>query len=139
MDRRGARAFSVERVAPILAGIAGLGWFWMELAPQWTGFEDTDDPAISLQFLGMHPDAWTRAGLLLGIAALFLIATVLARHRDLAAPAGGPTPSIAPAFVPVIALVGAVLFLGPRSSASAEDRCATSPGSTRRGARAPTS
>ena len=37
-----ARWLAAERVAPIVAGIAGLAWFWLELAPQRTGFEDTD-------------------------------------------------------------------------------------------------
>ena len=46
---------SARRLAPIIAGVAGLGWFWAELAPQRLGFEDTDDPAVSLQFLAAEP------------------------------------------------------------------------------------
>jgi hypothetical protein len=72
-----------ERFGPIVAGISGLAWFWAELAPQRTGFPDTDDPATGLRFVAAHPDAWPIAGVALGIAALAFIPTVLAIRQGL--------------------------------------------------------
>jgi hypothetical protein len=72
-----ARWLQVDRFAPILAGLAGLAWFWAELAPQRAGFPDTDDPAVGLQFITAHPQAWPLAGLALGVAAVALVATAL--------------------------------------------------------------
>lgn len=84
-----ARWLAAERVAPIVAGIAGLAWFWLELAPQRTGFEDTDNPAIGLAFINAHPTAWPLAGVALGIAAIALVATVLALRMRLGATRDG--------------------------------------------------
>lgn len=72
-----------SRLAPLTAGLAGLAWFWFELAPQRTGFEDTDNPAIGLQFLAANPGAWTITGLALGVAALALVATAIAMRDRL--------------------------------------------------------
>jgi hypothetical protein len=72
------RWFSTERAAPIVAGIAGLAWFWAELAPQGTAYPDTDNPAQGLAFITANPTAWPLAGLSLGIATVALVATVLA-------------------------------------------------------------
>lgn len=71
------------RAAPLLSGLAGLGWVWAELAQQRAGFPDTDDPAVSLQFLAANPGAHAVAGLWLLVASLALIATVLATSRRL--------------------------------------------------------
>lgn len=80
--------FTTERVAPIVAGVAGLAWFWAELAPQATANNDTDNPAQGLAFITANPTAWPLAGLALGISAVALVATVLAmRARLNAAPA----------------------------------------------------
>lgn len=72
-----ARLLAADRLAPIVAGVAGLAWFWAELTPQRTGLEDTDNPATGLAFLAAHPDAWRQAGLALVIAAIALMATVV--------------------------------------------------------------
>jgi len=87
----------LDRLAPLTAGLAGLAWFWAELAPQREGFPDTDDPALGLQFVAANPTAWAVAGIALGIAAIALIPTVLAiRGRLLAAAAsaGGRDPGV---------------------------------------------
>lgn len=104
----------LDRLAPIVAGLAGLGWFWSELAPQREGFPDTDNPAQGLKFVAAHPEAWTLAGLTLMVAALALAATVLGRHRDLEQrlPDDADRPSIAPKFFTFVGLLSAALLLG---------------------------
>jgi hypothetical protein len=94
------------RAAPMITGFAGLGWFWAELAPQRAGFEDTDDPAVSLQFLAAHPGSHAVAGLWLMVASLALIATVLAVSRRFDADA-----SLGREYLRVLGiLAGAMLF-----------------------------
>jgi hypothetical protein len=104
----------LDRVAPVVAGVAGLGWFWAELAPQREGFQDTDDPAISLRFLAAHPDAWTQAGVFLGIAAFALLVTVLGRRRNLVSSGArdAESESIAPSVVGVLGVLAVALLLG---------------------------
>jgi hypothetical protein len=65
------------RLGPIVAGLAGLGWFVAELAPQGYGFADTDDPSVSLAFVSEHPTDWALAGVLLLVASVALIVTVI--------------------------------------------------------------
>lgn len=115
------RWFTTERLAPIVAGVAGLGWFWAELAPQRTAYNDTDNPAQGLAFIAANPTAWPLAGVTLGIAAVALVATVLAmRARLLAAPpsaarAGdgpGDTRRVGIDTVAVVGLFGAAMLFG---------------------------
>ncbi len=102
----------LDRLAPIVAGLAGLGWFWAELAPQRAGFPDTDNPAQGLRFVAAHPEGWTLAGITLAVAALALAATVLGRHRDLVRrPLNPDRPSIAPGFATFVGLLSASLLL----------------------------
>lgn len=85
------RWLTTERVAPTVAGLAGLAWFCAELAPQATANNDTDNPAQGLAFITTNPIAWPLAGLALGIAAVALVATVLAmRARLIAVPDSSP-------------------------------------------------
>ena len=79
------RFLRVERLSPVIAGIAGLVWFWAELAPQSTAYPDTDNPAQGLAFITASPTAWPLAGLALGIAAVALVATMLAMRARLIA------------------------------------------------------
>lgn len=107
----GRRRF--HRAAPVVAGLAGIGWVWAELLPQREGFQDTDDPAVSLQFLAAFPGGWTQAGLLLGLAAFALLATVLLSRRDLA-PASGRADeqeSVWPSFVAVTGVLASAFLL----------------------------
>jgi hypothetical protein len=108
------RVPTADRAAPIVAGLAGLAWFWAELAPQRTGFEDTDNPATGLAFIAAHPDAWVQAGLALLIAALALIATVLVTGDRLEAgrlPAGA-CGGVAVRGVTVLGLIAAAMLIG---------------------------
>ncbi|MES1239246.1 MAG: hypothetical protein ABUL57_00125, partial [Chloroflexota bacterium] len=102
---------SSARLAPLVAGLAGLAWFWFELAPQRAGFEDTDNPATGLRFLAAHPDAWRFAGIALAIAAIALAATVISvRERlDAAAP---HEQGIGARLIPVLGMFAALLLLG---------------------------
>ena len=110
------RWLAAERVAPIVAGLAGLAWFWLELAPQRTGFEDTDDPAIGLAFINAHPTAWPLAGLALGIMAVALVATVLALRTRLAPTHDRPSErderGVAVDSLTVVGIMGAAALFG---------------------------
>jgi hypothetical protein len=103
------RGWTAARIAPLVAGLSGLAWFWFELEPQRRGFEDTDNPAIGLQFIAAHPQAWPLAGLALAIAAFALVAAVISLRARLEASA----PSDTGVTVRVVAVIGyfAALFL----------------------------
>src|SRR5688572_4190107 len=111
------RWFRTERIAPIVAGFAGLAWFWAELAPQRTPYVDTDDPAQGLAFITANPTAWPLAGLALGIVAVALVATLLAmRVRLNTATAGGrgrgEASSVAVDTITVVGLFAAAMLFG---------------------------
>lgn len=107
------RSREADRLAPIIAGLAGLGWFWAELAPQRAGFPDTDDPAMGLQFIAAHPQAWPLAGLALGIAAIALVGTVLAVRARLGGPSDAGNPrGIAVDTISVVGFLAAAMLFG---------------------------
>jgi len=64
-------------VALILFAIAGIGWVALELTPPRLGFSDTDDPAVSLDFLRDHGIVYAYAGLTLFTMAVSLLIGVL--------------------------------------------------------------
>jgi hypothetical protein len=107
-----ARLLSADRAAPIVAGVAGLMWFWAELAPQRYGFEDTDNPATGLRFLAAHPEAWAQGGLALGVAAIALVATVIAIHDRLESSAPPNASSVGVRTVAVLGILAAAMLLG---------------------------
>jgi hypothetical protein len=92
--------------APLISGVAGLGWVWSELAPQRAGFPDTDDPAVSLQFLAGNPSAHVVAGLWLMVASIALIATVVAIRRRL------ETDAPIADFLGIVGVVAAAMLFG---------------------------
>lgn len=100
------------RLAPLVAGLAGLAWFWFELTPQRAGFEDTDNPATGLDFLAAFPGAWVSAGLALAIAAFALMATVIALRDRLESVPSPSGPSVAVRVVSTIGLFAAFMLLG---------------------------
>ena len=69
----------------IVFAIAGIAWFALELAPPLLGFEDTDDPSVSLQFLREHSDIYVLAGIVLILMAITLTVATFA-VSDVAAP-----------------------------------------------------
>jgi hypothetical protein len=60
--RSASKAGAFSMIAFALLGIA---WFASELAPQVLGFENTDDPAVSLRFLRDHQEIYAQAGIVL--------------------------------------------------------------------------
>ena len=105
------RAASSTRLGPLVAGLAGLAWFWFELEPQRYGFEDTDNPAIGLKFIATHPQAWQLGGLALVIAAIALVVTVITT-RDRLDAATGDQRSVGDRTLMVLGLFAAFLLLG---------------------------
>lgn len=73
------------RAAPVIAGAAGLLWFWAEWTPQRSGFQDTDSPAIGLAFLAAYPGAWVQGGLALAVFGIAMIVTVVSMREVLRA------------------------------------------------------
>jgi len=94
-------------VALIGFTVAGLVWFWLELAPQRLGFEDTDSPAVSLAFLRANAEVYARAGIALLVAGLSLIVSAIAVD-DLLAPFADPLRRRA---VSAIGLIAAACFV----------------------------
>jgi len=99
-------------MAPLVAGLSGLAWFWFELEPQRRGFEDTDNPAVGLQFIAAYPQAWALAGIALAIAAIALVIAVLAMHDRLAAARPAGSPAIIERSIMVLGLLAAAFLLG---------------------------
>lgn len=83
--------FSSSRLgalSAIAAGVAGMAWFVFELAPVNMGFDDTDDPSVSLRYLHLHADLYAQAGvalILMGVAlavAVFAVSDAIAPRAD---------------------------------------------------------
>lgn len=92
----------------ILFALAGIAWFALEAVPVGLGFEDTDDPAVSVAFLRDHAVVWAQAGLaLFGMAAGLLVAS-LAVADLLALRAGG----LALRAVTVVGVLSATFLFG---------------------------
>lgn len=106
------RGWSAARIAPLVAGLSGLAWFWFELAPQRAGYEDTDNPATGLAFIAAFPRAWVWAGLALAIMAFALVATVHAMRDRLESAPGREERGIAVRSVSTVGLIAAAMLLG---------------------------
>lgn len=66
----------VGALAIIVFALAGIAWFAFELAPPNLGFEDTDDPAVSLRFLRAHQQIYAQAGIALVLMAITLTVAI---------------------------------------------------------------
>lgn len=63
-------------MAVVVAGLGGITWFTLELLPPVLGFEDTDNPAVSLDYLRQYPQFYPLAGVVLFIMAIaFVVAS----------------------------------------------------------------
>lgn len=68
--------FRTGGMAVVIAGLGGIAWFTLELLPPVLGFDDTDDPAVSLDYLRQYPQVYPLAGVVLFIMAIaFLVAS----------------------------------------------------------------
>jgi len=63
----------IAGLASIIVGLAGLLWFWLESSPPRLGFDDTDNPLVSLQFLAQHSVIYAQIGLTLFVMSFALI------------------------------------------------------------------
>jgi hypothetical protein len=76
---------AVGGIAAIVYGLAGVVWTALQLAQPGAGFDDTDSPAVSLEYLRGHLENYLQQGLVLFVMAIALLIVVLAVW-DLVAP-----------------------------------------------------
>ena len=62
----------------IVFALAGIAWLALESTPPRLGFEDTDSPAVMVEFIRAHPEVFIQAGMALIVMAISLTITVLA-------------------------------------------------------------
>ncbi len=74
----------IAGLSTIVVGLAGATWFWLETTPPRLGFDDTDDPSVSLQFLEGHSVVYAQAGLALFVMGIALIIATFAVSDTLA-------------------------------------------------------
>lgn len=67
----------IAGIASIVSGLAGAVWLYLESTPPRLGFDDTDDPMVSLRYLEQHAIVYAQAGTVLLVLA---IALVIATH-----------------------------------------------------------
>ena len=64
--------------AILVFALAGIAWFYLESTPPRLGFEDTDDPALMLEFIRAYPQVFVQAGAALLAMSVSLTVAVLA-------------------------------------------------------------
>ncbi|WP_166787947.1 DUF4386 family protein [Cryobacterium adonitolivorans] len=75
-------------LAAVVAGLGGIAWFTLELLPPVLGFDDTDNPAVSLDYLRQYPQFYPLAGVVLFamaiafVVASFAVSDALAPHTS---------------------------------------------------------
>lgn len=97
---------AVGALAAIGFGIAGLALTALELVPQTLGFNDTDNPAVSLVYLRDNAEVYAMAGIALFVMALALTIVVFATWDLLA----GRSSSLALRTVSAMGLLAASSF-----------------------------
>lgn len=98
----GAAGFS-----SIVFGLAGLASFALALVPPLLGFDDTDNPAVSIAFVRAHPDVHVFAGIALIVMAIALTVAILGVAEVLSPRAD----SLAVRSLSALGLFAAALFL----------------------------
>ncbi|WP_130178300.1 DUF4386 family protein [Cryobacterium sp. SO1] len=71
-------------MAAVLAGLGGITWFTLELLPPVLGFDDTDNPAVSLDYLRQYPQFYALAGVVLFAMAIACVVASFAVSDALA-------------------------------------------------------
>lgn len=74
----------IAGVSAIVAGLAGVAWFWLETTPPRLGFDDTDNPLVSLQYLAGHSATYAQIGVTLFVMAIALVVATAAISDALA-------------------------------------------------------
>lgn len=74
----------IAGVSAMVTGLAGAIWFFLESAPPRLGFDDTDNPLLSLQFLDQYSVVYAQAGVALFTMAIALIVSAHAVSDALA-------------------------------------------------------
>ncbi len=97
----------VAGVSTMVFALAGFAWFAFQLAPPILGFDDTDNPAVSIAFVRAHPDIHVLAGLSLILMAIALTVAILGVAEVIAPRAD----SLALRSVSAFGLFAAALFL----------------------------
>jgi hypothetical protein len=78
-------------IAVIIAGLAGIGWVGLELLPPALGFDDTDHPAVSLDYLRQHPQFYPLIAITVFIEAIAFVVASFAVSDALAPRTGSLT------------------------------------------------
>ncbi len=86
--RKASRAAGLSTLAFALAGLV---YFALQLVPPSLGFEDTDNPSVSIAFVRAHPDIQVMAGIALILMAITLTVAVLS-VAEVAAPRADSLP-----------------------------------------------
>lgn len=93
-------------ISVVLASLAGFAWIALEFVQPSLGFDDTDNPAVTLQFLADHRDVWANAGFVLLAMAVALVAATFS-VADVLAPRSN---SLTVRFISVFGLLAAASF-----------------------------
>ncbi|MGQ0606871.1 MAG: hypothetical protein ACT4OQ_00205, partial [Chloroflexota bacterium] len=78
----------IAAIATLFVTVAGITWLVLESTPVRLGFEDTDDPALMVDFVRQYPHVFAQAGVVLIMMAIGLTIAVLA-VTDVIRPAAG--------------------------------------------------
>ena len=73
----------------IVFALAGIAWFALESTPPRLGFEDTDNPAVMVEFIRAHPEVFVQAGMALILMAVSLTIAVLSVAEVIGTRSGG--------------------------------------------------
>ncbi len=78
------RGTRIAGLSTLIAGLAGVTWFWLESTPPRLGFDDTDNPLVSLPFLAQHSVTYAQIGVTLFVMAISLVIATYAVSDALA-------------------------------------------------------
>jgi len=68
----------IAAISIVAFALAAILWFFLEGTPPRLGFDDTDDPALMVEFIRQHPEVFVQAGTMLVLMGISLAVAVLA-------------------------------------------------------------
>lgn len=110
-----ASAARIAAISTIVFALAAIVWFMIEGTPQRLGFEDTDDPAIMVEFIRQHPEVFVRAGAMLVLMSISLAIAVMGVEAVVRPRSGGvalPSTSVFGLFAAAFFLFGGAVRIG---------------------------